>query len=57
VAVKVFAESGQGACAAWCGEGVEADLEDVVVELEVAGEVERLAEEGAGLIVGAGEVR
>jgi len=53
----VFAESGQGTGAAWRGEGVEADFEDVVVDLEVAGELKRLAEQRASLVVGAREVR
>ena len=50
---ELLAERGQGAAAAGRGGGVEAYVQLIVADVDVAGEGERFADQGAGFVVGA----
>src|SRR5664280_2625649 len=51
---ELLAEGVQRAAAAGCGGGVEPDAQGVPGDVQVAGDGEHLAEQGAGFIVGPG---
>src|SRR5664279_4425820 len=51
---ELLATGVEGAAAVGCGGGVEPDVQGVPGDVQVAGEGERLAEQGAGFIVGPG---
>src|SRR5664280_1910263 len=51
---ELLAKGVEGAAAAGCGGGVEPGVQGVPGDVQVAGEGERLPEQGAGFIVGPG---
>src|SRR5674536_239150 len=53
---ELLAEGVEGAAAAGCGGGVEPDVQGEPGDVQVAGEGERLPEQGAGFVVGPGSL-
>src|SRR5674536_268794 len=51
---ELLAQGVEGAAAAGCGGGIEPDVQGVPGDVQVAGEGERLPEQGAGFVVGPG---
>src|SRR5271165_5300560 len=51
---ELFAEGGQGAGAAGCGQRVQADVQDAAADGDVAAGVQGFADQGVGFVAGAG---
>jgi hypothetical protein len=55
VVLRAWQSSAMGGGVAWCSQRTEPDVEGVAVVDDVAGASQSGANEGAGLVVGAGE--